>query len=217
MVKQIVIVTYNGFKLLSNLLNDIKKFNVPNNEVCVVDNNSSNIDHLSFLKKLEKEDYKILYNLKGGFELSAYKYALDNLTADVWFLLQDSLRIKKDIFSEITPLLTDKNVYSLLTFNCGLWDNRDDITFMLMNFGTTKYSKAGWPSCYFASNSVFQKVKNDWLLPKTKIEAMAMERGVSIIFDKYDIEIKNIEGTYEPNKSGSDEYKYFQKFYGGRV
>jgi len=215
MKRIIVIVTFNGYQVLTNLLNDIKGFNIPNSEVCIVDNKSNDEEHLAFLKGLEADDYKVLYKSK-GFELSAYKYALDNIEADVWFLLQDSIHIKQDIFSLITPLLTDSNVYSFLTFSPGLYDNHDDRAFLLLNYGTLQYSRANWPSCYFAKDSVLQKVKNEWKLPKNKIEAMAMERGTAIVFDRHNIEIKGL-GVYDPPKSADpDAYPFFAKTYKGR-
>ena len=217
MKKLIVIVTHNGINHLKNLLEDIKSFNISNNEVCIVDNKSTNSDHLIYLQELKKEGYKILHNPNGGYNIGGYKYALDNLEADVWFLIQDSIRIKTNIFSQITPLLTNKNVYTFLTFACGLYDNNDDRSFLLINYGTTQYSKAAFPSSYFAKNEVLQKVKNEWIIPKNKIEAMGMERGTSVVFDRNNIKIIGL-GIYTPNESGDpNAYSFFTKIYGGRA
>ena len=211
----IVTTTYNGLINLEKLIGDIKKFNILNEEVCIVDNGSTNKDHLNYLKELEKDGYIILYNTYGGFNLGGYKYALDNLKADVWFLMQDSVRIKQDIFSYITPKLTDKNVYTFLTFPCGLYDNHDDINFLLIHYGTTQYTRGCFPHSYFAKDEVLQKVKNKWILPKNKIENAGMERGAAVVFDKYGIEIKGL-GIYTPNESGDPgAYPFFSKTYTG--
>ena len=212
----IVITTHNGLNL-KNLLKDIKSFNVLNEEICVVDNESTDENHLKYLEELEKDNYIVLHNTYGGFNIGGYKYALDNLKADVWFCMQDSIRIKQDIFSYITPLLTDKNVYTFLTFPCGLYDNNDDRNFLLINYGTTQYTSGYFPHSYFAKNEVFQKVKKEWYIPKNKIEAAGMERGAAVVFDKHNIEIKGL-GIYTPEESGDpNAYPFFSKIYGGKM
>lgn len=212
----IVIATHNGKSHLSKLLGDLQQFGIFNKDICVVDNQSTDKSHLNYLDELNVNTYKVLYNPESTYELGAYKYALDNLKSEYWFCMQDSVRIKTNIFEVVTPLLTDKNVYSFLTYECGAWDNSADIEFLMRNFGTTQYSRACFPSSYFAKNYVMQKVKKYWILPTNKIECMAMERGASIIFDRAGIEIKGL-GEYEPTKSGDpDGYIFFSKSYGSR-
>ena len=97
-----------------------------------------------------------------------------------------------------------------------MYDNGQDITFMLTHYGTTKYSKACFPHSYFALDEVLQKVKNDWHHPVNKIEACGMERGTAIVFDKHGIEIKGL-GIYTPELSGDpDHWPFFAKIYGNR-
>ena len=127
--------------------------------------------------------------------------------------MQDSVRIKQDIFSYIAPKLDDKNMYTFLTFPCGLYDDSNDRTFTLTHYGTTTYTYGCFPHSYFATNNVFQKVKEEWVLPKNKIENCGMERGAAIIFDKYNIKINGL-GVYTPNESGDpDAYPFFSKSY----
>jgi glycosyltransferase involved in cell wall biosynthesis len=212
----IVIASHNGEKYLKDLLADIKRFNISNNKVCVVDNLSTEESHLEYLKKLKEEGYNILYNPKSTYELGAFKYAVDNLKDDVWFSMQDSIRIKYDIFSEVKPKLTPDNMYTFLTFPYAAYDNNDDRTFLLMRYGTMKYSKGVYASSIFALDEVVQRVKDDWFIPRNKIDAAGSERGVAVIFDRYNIEINGL-GIYEPNKSSDPEgYPFFSKIYGGR-
>jgi len=214
----IVLATYNGKKFLEGLLDDIKSFKIFNEDVCIVDNNSTNKDHLEYLIKLKNENYNILYNKRGGYDIGAFKYALDNLKSDVWFCMQDSIRLKQDIFSYVTPLLTNKNVYTILTVPPGLYDNVDDRMFLSLHYKTTQYSSGMFPSSYFALDEVMQKVKNDWYIPTNKIESMGMERGMCVVFDKYGIEIKGL-GVYNSTRTGDSTkngYPFFYKIYGGR-
>ena len=65
-------------------------------------------------------------------------------------------------------------------------------------------------------DEVAKKVKNDWILPSNKIEAMAMESGACIVFDKYGIEMKGL-GVYDPPKTGDPNgYPHFYKIYAAR-
>jgi len=217
MKKLVVTTTYNGKDLLKNLISDINSFGIKNEEICIVDNKSTDEEHLKYLEELKNNDYVVLYNTYGGFNIGGYKYALDNLKADVWFCMQDSIRIKQDIFSYIIPKLTDNNVYTLLTFPSGLYDDRNDITFLSIHYGTSTYSAGCFPHAYFAKDSVLQKVKNEWVIPRNKIEACGMERGAPVVFDKYGIKIHGL-GVYDPPKTGDPNgYPFFYKIYGGRA
>jgi GT2 family glycosyltransferase len=214
--KMIVITTHNGIAYLRKLLSDIESFNIKPSEICIVDNDSTNKEHLDYIKSLRELNYNVLYNPIGGYNVGGYKYALDNLKADVWFLIQDSIRIKTDIFSEVIPKLTNKNVWTFLTFHRGLFDDSNDIRFMMEHYKTTEYEFGCFPHSYFATNEVLQKVKNEWVIPKNKIETCAMERGIPIVFKKYDISIHGL-GMYEPATSGDpDAHTFFSKTYGGR-
>ena len=185
----IVIVTHNGEMFLKNLLSDIKGFNIPNEKVCVVDNQSNQKNSLNYLEELKKDNYHILHNIKSTYEIGAYLYALDNLKDDIWFLMQDVNRLKYDIFSEITSKLTKDNVYTLLTFKTGECDSNYDRFFLNLHFGSTYYSKGVYANTMFALDEVIQKVKNDWIAitPKSKLDSAATERALAAVFDKHNI------------------------------
>ena len=108
----IIIVTHNGEKLLRNLLSDIQGFGILHEKICIVDNMSTDKNHLDYLNELKKDNYYILHNPKSTYEVGAYKYALENFKDDIWFLMQDCNRLKYNIFNEITPKLTTNNVYT---------------------------------------------------------------------------------------------------------
>lgn len=212
----IVIVTHNGEKYLRDLLSDIQGFNMPNNKVCIVDNLSTDKPHLEYLENLKKEEYNVLHNPHSTYELGAFVYAVNMLKDDVWFGMQDSIRIKQDIFAYVTPKLTASNMYTFLTFPCNTYDNSDDRNFMLLHYGTTKYSKGVYASSIFALDEVVQKVKKDLFIPRNKLDAAGSERGVAIVMDRHNIEINGL-GLYLPDKSSDPEgYPFFSKIYGAR-
>ena len=212
----IVIATHNGEKYLKDLLSDIKGFKISNSKVCVVDNLSTDKSHLEYLEQLKKEDYNILHNPKSTYELGAFIYATDMLKDDIWFSMQDSIRIKEDIFSYVIPKLTQNNIYTFLTFPYATYDNNDDRRFLLLNFGHMKYSKGVYASSIFILDSVMQKIKHDFIIPRSKLDAAASERGVAVILDKHNIEINGL-GEYVPEKtSDPNGYSFFSKIYGAR-
>lgn len=212
----IVIATHNGEKLLKNLLLDISSFKIPNEKVCIVDNQSSG-SSLDYLEELKKNDYKILHNPKSTYEVGAYLYALDNFNDDVWYMMQDCNRIKYDIFSEIFPKLTKDNVYTLLTFPTGIYDSNYDRMFLNLHFGTTQYSKGVYACTIFALNEVIQIVKNDWIVPKQKLDSAAMERGLAVVFDRHKIKIIGM-GEYNSDRSTDPNgYAHFYHIHGGRA
>jgi len=211
----IVIATYNGKKYLANLLEDIKKFDISNDKICVVDNKSDDESHLSYLKELEEQNYKILHNPEPSYCIGALLYALKNFESDVWFLLQDSNRIKKNIFEIVCNKLTDDIIYALLTFDHGVSDGV--VSSRLKEVvGTIDYTLGIFGSQIFAKNSVMQKIKNDLFVPKNKMDDMTSERAVSVICDKYNIKIIGL-GHKDDNIMASDGYDYFTKIYGGRI
>lgn len=167
--KMIVIATYNGGAVLKDLLGDIKYYDIPNNEVCVVDNNSTYPEHLRLLINLVKEGYNVLLNSNDSYEVGAFKLAVDTFKSDIWFCLQDSIRIKQNIFETVTPLLTNTNAYTFLTFNeKGILENHGVRDFLKNNFQLEDYRLGLFGNMFFAKNEVVQLVKNDWIIPKDK-------------------------------------------------
>jgi len=215
-----VIATHNGKKVLTNLLSDLSRFNISNENICIVDNLSTSKDSLDYLERLKKENYKVLHNPESTYEIGAYLYALKNFKSDVWFLMQDCNRFRYDFFSEITPKLTSNNVYCLLTFPTGMYDAPYDKMILSLHFGSWQYSKGTYGCTMFALDEVIQKVKNDWIIPRSKLDGAAAERTLSVIFDKHNIEIVGM-GDYNSTRSSDPDpltgYPHFYHIHSGRV
>lgn len=210
----IVIATHNGKQSLIDLISDIHSFGIPNNEICVVDNGSTDISHLKLLEDIRYNGLNVLINPIPGYEIGAFKCAIDNLRADVWFCLQDSIRIKQNIFETIPPKLTDNNVYTFLTFDWPYHVYQDVIyQFLFENYNTVTYKLALYGNMFFAKNSVVQRVKNDWGIPTNKRESMASEIGLGIVFEKHGIEIIGLDVCDERVDvyNGFTSYPFFSK------
>ena len=211
----VVIPTYNGGKeLLKGILSDLAKFNVPNNEICIVDNGSIDQSHLRELEDIKYNGINVLINPNPGYELGAYKLAINTFKADVWFCIQDSIRIKQNIFQDIPPLLTNKNVYTFL-----FWSNMEYVyvpeiyKFLFESYGRIVYNMALYGNMFFARDEVVRLVMNDWVIPKNKWESVSNEMGLGIVFEKYGIEIVGLDACDEhvDVANGFDHYPFFTK------
>jgi GT2 family glycosyltransferase len=186
----IVIVTHNGASFLVDLLSDIKGFEISNDKICIVDNKSDSDFHLSYLNSLEKSGYIILHNPEATYEIGAFKYAFENIKDSIYFFIQDSIRIKRNIFKEVSPLLTIDNVYTFLTFPCGIHDHDPkDHSELIKEYGTDQYSRGLFGNMFFALSEVVEKVKDDWKIPRTKLGSTTGERALGIVFDRHNIKI----------------------------
>lgn len=214
----IVIATHNGENVLPNLLGDIKSFNIPNDNVCIVDNASDSTHQLDFLNTIKDDGYNILYNDVSGYEVGAFKSAIDHFTSDVWFCLQDSLRLRENIFEMVEDKLTNNNVYTLLTFETYIHDGGLYMDFLKRNYNTEYYSKGIFGNNIFAKDSVIQLVKNEWIIPTCKLESEAMERGLSVVFDNHKIDIIGIDKLDRSGRlfGGADLYPFFKKVFSRR-
>lgn len=210
----IVIPTYNGRDHLINLLTDIQEFDIPNDKVCIVDNKSTNIGHLEYIEDLKKSGYNVLYNTHATYELGAFKFAIDNgIIDDNYALFQDSIRLNTDVINYVFNKLDDNTVYTLANFEAYKYDSPNDRMYLAINYGTGNYSTGLLGSMFFINHNALQKVKDQWKLPRNKIDSMGTERALATIFDKNGINIIGLE-KYDPALGG--DYKNFTKLYGGR-
>lgn len=212
----IVIATHNGGLVLRDLINDIQSFGIRNNQICVVDNASTDKNHMNFMEDIKYNGINIIFNPISTYEVGAFKLAINKYQSDVWFLFQDSLRIKENIFEYIIPKLTDTNVYTWITFPYKTYDSNDDNIFLQRHYQTTEYSRGMFGSMMMMKNSVAQLVKDDWITPSSKIDSMGMERGVSVVFDKHNIEIIGLEEFNWVKLHQDNQYRFFQKIFKGR-
>jgi len=214
----IVVATNNGKQYLMELLSDFKRIGITD-EISIIDTQSTDIDSINFLESLKNNNE---YNLKisvyqtpyRGFDTGAYIYAINNLKADKFYFMQDSVRIKSnDYFNEINKKLKVGKVVSLITFEPHAFDGAEQINFCYENFDSIEYDKGIFGPIFAITNDDVQKIDKKYLVyPTNKMLQMGMERGWSILFKKYGFEINSLEGEYDYQKLVNDGYTHFKKY-----
>jgi hypothetical protein len=213
----IVIATNNGKQYLSELLTDFENIGV-NDEIAIVDTQSNDENSLNFLEELNKNNpYKLNVTIHQtpyrGFDTGAYIYAINNFSSDRFYFMQDSIRIKTiEYFNEIDKKLIEGTVVCLLRFDPNLFDSNDQINFCNSNFGSIDYDNGIFGPIFSITKNDIEKIDKKYLIyPTNKMEQMAMERGWSILFKRYGINVESIQGNWNPNKLSNDEYSLFTK------
>jgi hypothetical protein len=214
--KMIVITTHNGDYMLLNLLNDINKFNIKNNEICIVDNISTDEKHLEKLIFLEKLGYNILYNKNDSYEIGAFKIAYENFKSDIWVLLQDSIRIKEDVFNMIIPYLTNSNIYTFLTFYFPNLINQEFVYKKLyeqFNNNNLTFKKGIFGNMFFCKNNIAELIYKSIDIPNSKNDSKTTEISLSILMEKNNININGLDilDNRADFINGFDTYSFFSK------
>jgi len=213
----IVIATNNGKTYLSELLSDLERIGC-NEDISVIDTQSSDAESLEFIDSLKAGDkfnlkIKVYQTPYKGFDTGAYVYAINNLSADKFYFMQDSIKIKSiDYFIEIDKRLKPGVVVPLITFGPNLFDENEQIDFCYDKFDSIDYDKGIFGPIFAITNEDIQKIDKKYLVyPTNKMLQMGMERGWSVLFKKYGFEIDPIEGAYDYTKLSNDGYVFFKK------
>ena len=218
----IIIATNNGKNYIENLLSDLENLKTKE-KISIIDTQSSD-DSYNFLNNIiEKRKFdlsiKLLQTPYRGFDSGAYIYAINNLISDKFYFLQDSIRIKnKNFFKEIDKKLSLNNIVCLITFQSNFYANYEQMKFCTDNFESIDYNKGIFGPMFAISYDDIKKIDKKFLIyPHDKNTQMAMERGWSIIFDKYNFSIDSLEGEKDDEKLFNDKYKYFSKLFPYRL
>jgi hypothetical protein len=213
----IIIATNNGKRNLSELLENLKEIDFSCG-VCIIDTGSTDQESIDFLNELDgvnKYDFEIqIYQTPyKGYDTGAYIYAINNIEADRYYFIQDSLRIKSnDFFNLIDNKLKPGKVVPLITFGENLYDYPEQIEFCINHFGSTDFKKGIFGPMFSILLEDVQKIDKKYLVyPTNKSLQMGMERGWAVIFGKYDFEIDSLEGDYDYSKLILDKYVNFKK------
>lgn len=213
----IVIATNNGASFLKESLDNLSILNV-NIPISIIDTGSNDTDSINFLTRVKSEYKKLkidVFNTPySGFDTGAYIYAMNNITAERYYFIHDSLIIKRsDFFSKIDNLLDNGVVVSLLDFSPNSYDNIDQINFCNDNFGSKDYDIGIFgPIFSILKKDVDNIIGNLKNYPTNKNQQMAMERGWSVLFKNKNIKIISLFGTLDINKIIYNEYSYFKKY-----
>lgn len=217
----IVIATNNGKKLLIDLLSDLEKIN-PKCGVSIIDTQSSDLDSQLFLNNIELEnpykfDIKVYRTPYRGYDSGAYMYAMNNIKADRFYFIQDSMRIKDfNIFENVDKKLKIGTIVPLITFPSNLYDSQEQIEFCLKTYGRSEFTKGIFGPMFSILNEDVQKINKKFLVyPTNKILQMGLERGWGIIFDICGFNIEPLEEEPDFEKSWdklmNDQFSQFKK------
>ncbi len=214
----IVIATNNGKQFLENLLKDIEscKFS---DKISIIDTQSTDAESIEYLNELINNKNKFNLNITiyktpyRGFDTGAYIYAINNINSEYYIFLQDSIRIKNNMFfQEIYNRLKPNTVIPLITFEGNRWDTDEQKNFAIKYFNTIEFDKGIFGPIFAARNEDLQKIDKSLLFyPTNKQQQQAMERIWCIIFNKYNFIISPLEGDYDDDKLFNNKYMYFSK------
>ncbi len=218
----IVITTYNGEKYLKRLLNSLENINckIP---VSVINSASTEEKTIQYLQNIEKDNpfsfsVNIYHSKENIWESGAPVFALNNIEADKYFFLQDSIVIKHSLFFErLESFLKKGTVVYLISFPENFYVNREEVGFVVKNFGSYYFQKGCFGSMFFIHKSDLLTLPLE-KIPKinNKFETCAMERGWSVLFYESSLKIKELEGYYDFHRLIEDDYVLFSKYFGGR-
>jgi hypothetical protein len=213
----IIIATNNGKQNLIELLGNLKEFSF-SRKVCIIDTGSTDQESIDFLNELsDVNNYNFEIQIHQtpykGYDTGAYIYAINNIESDRYYFIQDSLRIKsKDFFNLIDNKLKPGVVVPLITFGKDQYDSLEQLEFCIKNFGSPYYKKGIFGPMFSILSEDVQKIDKKYLVyPTNKTLQMGMERGWSLIFEKYNFDIDSLEGDYDPMKIMNNQYNYFKK------
>lgn len=210
----IVISTNNGKNYLNNLLESLEKINLYNQKILIVDTGSTDNEYIKNIKYnkniiIDKTNYC-------GYDTGAYIHAFNNYEDDFYICLQDSILIKNENFVyDILKKIKDNNVVPLLTFPPGIYDSDEQKSWLLDKIGSFHYNKGIFGPMFCINKKALELIdKKYFVIPTNKILQQAMERGWSIIFEKYNLNIEQLEeDTWNAEYLFNNKYKYFQKFF----
>ena len=213
----IVIATNNGKQNLIELLSNLNTIDF-NCSVSVIDTGSTDresIDFLEFLKVNSNYKFKIEVHQTSykGYDTGAYIYAINNIESDRYYFIQDSIIIKSiNFFELVDDKLQPGVVVPLITFGANLYDYQEQIDFCMFHFGECKFQKGTFGPMFSILKEDVNKIDKKYLVyPTNKSLQMGMERGWSVIFEKYNFDIDPLEGDYDYNKLMNDQYNNFKK------
>lgn len=224
----IVIATNNGQKFLTNLLSDLIRHQckLP---IAIVDTQSTNKESLKFLQTLKHHTFSKLLNLSihttpgKNYDTGAYVYAIQNLKAERYYFLHDSIRIKTPtMFSEIDKKLEPGTVVALSVFPGNSYESDEQKEICYKNWNTTLYNLGIFGPMFSVLRVDLEKFWNDIpkFLPVNKQHQMGMERGWSVFCTKNNLKIIPLEGEppyfQDREKLFLDKFVHWSKIFVGR-
>lgn len=218
----IVIATHNGKNHIAELLTNLKEVDLTTS-VAIIDTGSEDesFEYIKTLNNSSEYPFKVEVHQTPyrGFDTGAYIYALNNIKAERFYFMQDSIRIKDSrFFKNIDSKLLPGTVVPLVTFGANVYDDQEQVDFCVKHFESSNFERGIFGPIFSILNDDIQKIDKRFLVwPTSKVLQMGMERGWSVLFKKYGFAIDPLEGEYCYNRLVNDQYSQFRKIFCGRT
>lgn len=191
----VCISTNNGIKYLPELIKSLRY--IP---YTIIDTGSTDPEFLEYLKTLEN----VLYT-DGGWCLGAYKHAVENIDADWYFFMHDSMRIKNRNFLD---KFKNCEVCGWLSFPM-FFDNQSQFSTMSSLYPGETPDKGIFGPIFYATKDALDKINIH--KPTNIDDAHGMERGIAMAFNQVGVKVDFID-VMDENKLNNDLYEDFTKF-----
>jgi GT2 family glycosyltransferase len=153
----IVILNWNGEKLLEKFLPSVLKYsNLPNTKIFVADNASTD-NSVAFLKA-NYPTIQIIQNKKNGGFAKGYNEALQHVNADIFCLLNSDVEVTKNWLQPI--ISTFKNEENTVIIQPKILDYKNKLKFEYAGAAGGFMDKYGYPFC---RGRIFNTIEKDKL------------------------------------------------------
>jgi len=149
----VVILNWNGRKLLEQFLPSIEKYS-PNAEVIIADNDSDD-DSIEFVEK-HYPNFRIIKNKENGGYARGYNQALQHVDADVFALVNSDIEVTEGWLSSVEKLYNENSEVSIIQPK--ILDFKDKSKFEFAGATGGFIDKLGYPYC---RGRIFTEIEED--------------------------------------------------------
>lgn len=190
----IIIAHNNGRQFLPQLIESLGDL-----PFTVVDTGSTDENSLRYLLTLKN----VLYT-RGGWSLGAYKHAVENIKADWFFFMHDSMVVKDKSFLDE---MKKHQVCGWLSFPM-FFDNTGQEAAIKNVYPGETPDKGIFGPIFYATKEVLDKITIH--KPESCDIAHGMERGMAMAFHQAGVPVSFLDELSEERLSG-DMYQHFTK------
>ena len=221
--KEMIVISNNNSPSIESFLERMNECR-GNYDVLLVDTHSNNEDYENLcIEECKKYDFIWKKSDSPDYDFSGIKTAMKYFPREKYWFQQDTLIPKSsDCYDKIFKEIKDNTPVSWLGFERKVspFDNEDSLQFCLDNFNSSDYDTGIFGPNFGITRDDVSRIKEiDNLYVTNKIEQSSMERGWAILFKKYNMTPKYMEGILTPDWTTlhDDGYTLFSKKFLHRV
>jgi hypothetical protein len=208
----IVVPTHNNIKILKTFLDSLKNINLQNEDVLIIDTNSTDIEFQKEFNIIESVyPYTFIRLDYGCYDSGAYIWAYQNIPSNNYIFLQDSIEIlNPNYISIIKNKLQEFDVVAGFDFPYNYDPNPEQKPWVESDIEFSDYPQQGiFGPMFSARKSILDKIPKHWLkFPTDKLLQQGMERRWSLMFHSINASKTYLEGYGDINSS-----KYIKKHF----